>query len=247
MLYTKDSSIIKFAAHVNHILTYLEASSEALALLGRHGFAADRLYEGRVMLEQLQSAINQLEQRAVGRKAATDGFHQEWSEFRKLHQVHLQAARRAFGREAEQILGRRPNNYMGWLTEVRSFYNVVLGNFELQAKLNALGISSEELQRASQRLDTMVSNKDQQNQRRHELGLIQQQRMASYLELKQWFLALSALARVAFRRQPAMRQMMRALSSQSNQQSTTLNSSATINPINSQTTSLAGEIPAISG
>lgn len=211
MLYSKDSSIAKFLIHATHILNSLEQVPEALMLLERYGFSAQRLPEGKVQISQLQSISAELENCILQQKAATETFHAQWKELAAVHQVHLQAARRCLQTATPQLLTALPNSYAGWSAQVRQFYNVILSQPDYQAKLNGMSISTDELARASQWLDGLTANKDQQNLSQHQVRLFKQQRDAKLLELKRWMEALQAIARVAFRDQPALRTMLRPL------------------------------------
>ncbi|MFN8440123.1 MAG: hypothetical protein U0175_05105 [Caldilineaceae bacterium] len=74
-----------------------------------------------------------------------------------------------------------------------------------------MSISTEELVRASQWLDTLLANKDQQNLSQHQVRLLKQQRDAKLVEVKRWMEALMAVARVAFRDQPALSKLLRPM------------------------------------
>lgn len=211
MLYTRDSSKMKYVVHADHVVTYLESTPEAMTLLDQSGFSANRLPEGQGLIQQVQSAFEELDSFLMQQKAATEIFNAEWKKLAALHRVHLQAARGALRAELGHLVQTRPQGYAGWSAIVSRFYAALLNNPEYQAKLNQMSIASEELVRANQWLESLIANKNQQNQSYHNHRAIQQSFEEKFLALKRWFDGLMALARVAFRHDPVLRQMVRPL------------------------------------
>lgn len=211
MLYTRDSSKMKYVVHADHVLTYLSETPAALTLLEQSGFAAHRLPEGQALIDQVQSTFHGLDTFLLQQKAATEAFHEEWKKLKALHQVHLQAARRSLRSELAHLLQTRPQDYAGWFTLVGRFYAAVLENPDYQSRLNQMSIATDELVRANQWLESLVVSKDQQNQSYYKHRAIKQQLDEQFNALKHWFDGLMALARVAFRKDPVLRQMVRPL------------------------------------
>ena len=211
MYFTRNTSIYQFLAFWIHILNFLEGSLEAQGLLERFGMNAAQLQRGRVLLMQLQAAIQQVSEQQSKQKAATDSLRAQWRKARQLYQLHVQAARRGLGRDASHLVGASPKRYLAWLTQAQAFYAALLGNADYLDQLRQLGVPTEELQRASQMVAEMVSNKDQQTKHLVEKRTAKRQRDLAFAEAKQWFEALDKVAKIAFRQQPALWKAMHPL------------------------------------
>lgn len=209
MKYTRDSSIQKFMLHATHVLNYLEGTPEAQNVLVQYGFAIQKLPQGRQLLEQTKLLNRDYEELLQRQKYATEQFNEQWKTLSTLHQVHLQAARRCLQTELATLLNSRESSYTGRVVQIERFYTALLNNADYQSKMHGLSISTEELTRGQQMLTQLTITKDQQNRSQYNLNSLQQQKEAKSAEFKRWFSALTALARVAFQDQPAMRQMMR--------------------------------------
>ncbi|MFN8441782.1 MAG: hypothetical protein U0175_13470 [Caldilineaceae bacterium] len=211
MVFTRNSSIYQFLAFWIHILNFLEGSLEAQGLLERFGMNATQLQRGRALLTQLQAALQQVGEQRSKQKAATDSFRAEWRKARQLYQLHVQAARRGLGRDASHFVSASPKRYLAWLTQAQAFYAALLDNAGYLEQMRQLGVPTEELQRASQMVATMVGNKDLQTQHLAEKRTAMRQRDLAFVEAKQWFEALDKVARIAFRQQPALLKAIRPL------------------------------------
>lgn len=211
MYLTRNSSIYQFLAFWIHILNFLEGSLEAQGLLARFGMNAEQLQRGRTLLNQLQTAIQQVSDQLSRQKAATDSFRAEWRRARQLYQLHVQAARRGLGRDASHLVSASPKRYLAWLTQAQAFYAGLLGNDGYLEQMRQLGVPTEELQRANQMVAAMVANKDLQTQHLVEKRTAKRRRDLAFAETKQWFEALDKVARIAFREQPALWKAMHPL------------------------------------
>ena len=209
MTNTKNSPTLNFLVQAAQVLTAIENTPQALNLLVRHGFAAQQLPEGRQMLEEAKSALLEAEDFSLDQKKATQQFNAEWKSLATVHQIHLQAARRCLAKEIPHLLRSRPQDFTGWVSEAQRFYAVILNKAEYLEKLNANSIPAEALVSANQRLAVLVSIKNQQNQSQYNTRSNTESKVMKIEEFKGWYGAMIALARVAFRGQPALRQILR--------------------------------------
>ena len=213
MYFTRNSSSRQFLAHGSHVLTFLEGSVEAQSLLSQFGMDGTQLQRGRTLLNQLQSALQQVDEQKSRQKAATDSFYAERWQVRQIYQLHVQAARRGLGREASHFVQASPKGYLAWLTQAQAFYTALLANPAYQEKLRQLGVPSEELQRASQLLAEMVDNKDRQTSSHVGQRSASELRKQSLVEAQRWFAALTKVAKIAFYQHPALLDAIRPLPS----------------------------------
>ena len=211
MFFAKDTSISQFLAHSIHVLNFLEGSAEAQALLAPYGMGPAQMQTGRMLVAQVQMASQQMSDQHSKQKAATATFYAEWKKVRQHYHLHVQAARRCLGRDASHFVTASPKRYLAWLTQSQAFYGSLLGNADYLGQMNELGVATEELQRVSQMLATLIASKDLQAQRHVEKQSVLRQRSLTLVQAKQWFRDLMAVANVAFRQQPVLRNALRPL------------------------------------
>lgn len=115
MFYAKNTSNAEFLIHGDHVLRFVESRVEAQAVLAQYGFGADRLQEGRMYFDQAALSLRQVQEQWRKQMAATDAFHGDWKQVKRCYQVHLQAARRVLGRDAQHLLAPLGSRYAsGW-------------------------------------------------------------------------------------------------------------------------------------
>lgn len=212
MFFTKNSSISHTHQHIQHLLDFLEDSPIALGLLEAYNFGVGRLQEGRGLLFQAVAAYANAQVQLNLQKAATVAFHEQWIELRRLHQLHLLAARRVLGSESKTLLSKSPDAYLNWLTHTRSFYNVILENGELQEQLRQQGILIESLAEVNQKLDELVMRKKLQTQAVEALRLANQTSQQQQRALQQWYREFSLAAPLAFRQVPSLLALLHPIS-----------------------------------
>lgn len=211
MFYTKKNKISDFLVHGGHVLNYLENDPEAQALLAQYGIGPTQLQNGRMLFLQVQQRFRDMQALQRKRVSATDNFHQEWKLVRDSYQVHLQAARRVLGRDAQPLLRPLPAGYAGWLEHAQGFYNAVLGNVVYQQALATVKVSVEAMIEVNDLLTTLAANKAGQTQSMTTARKSTKQRNQDWEKSKRWFEVLMGTARVAFRDYPGILEALRAV------------------------------------
>lgn len=209
MFFTKNSSISHTHQHIQHLLDFLEASPIAPGLLESTNFGMARLQEGRGLLLQAQVAYATAQDQMRAQKAATDAFHELWSELRRSQQMHLSAVRSVLGSQALPLSSIRSEAYFNWLSQACSFYQTILENADYQEKLRQQGILVEAFAESYQKIEQVVARKNLQSQAVEALRLANQTSQQQQRLLQQWIRELNLAAPLAFRQVPSLLAMLR--------------------------------------
>ena len=204
MFYTKKTSKAEFQLHGEHVLTFLESKPEAVSALAQYGMDAGQLQEGRSLFSEALTLALQVQDLRRQQVAATDNFHRGWAQVKQCYQVHLQAARRVLGRDAQQLLGPVPNRYAEWVEHARNFYSAMLSNPSYQAALSPVNVTLDDLASVQAMIATVTANKESQARLHSDMRLMLQQRNLLLARSKRWFEVLVSAARVAFHDQPSL-------------------------------------------
>ena len=204
MFYRKNTSNAEFQIHGEHVLSFLESTPEALSRLAQYGMGAVQLQEGRNLFSEVLMLAQQVRDLRRKQVAATDSFHQDWKHAKQCYQVHLQAARRVLGRDAQQLLLPMPARYAEWVEHARSFYQAMLGNPNFQAALATVNVTVDDLARVNEMLTNVATGKKTQMLFHSNMRLSLKQRNLLIRKSKRWFEVLLSTARVAFAEEPAL-------------------------------------------
>jgi hypothetical protein len=171
------------------------------------GYDAERLAEGRALLDAAQAAQETMTAEYGDQYEATDALQAAFETADTTYMRHLKVARVALQNErgaaqALALTGRRKRTISGWLDQARQFYDNALGDEAVLAALGRFGITPEALEAARVEIDAVAAANAAQEREKGEAQDATEARDQAMDALDAWMSDFRAIARIALEDRP---------------------------------------------
>ncbi len=170
--------------------------------LEKYGYDEKRLKEGAAMTA-LSEKLFHKQQRKYGEMwESLEKFNNAWKKANKRYMVHVKVARVALQGDKPSLLklhlvGDRKNSFSGWLTQAGQFYNGALSEPVIREKLEAFGITKEQLQDGLALVEKANAAYVTKELKKGEAQAATRERNLAFKKMNKWTANLIAIARVA--------------------------------------------------
>ena len=193
---------------VRTALNNRQRDPEARALLERYYFGPEQWQVGEALLARVEQYVKERQALDEACWALSQQIEEGVAAISERLREHAQAARFAF-REQPTLLHalrieRLATRRWEIVDQATHFYEQLT---ERKLSLQPFGISPKEINEAREATRTLI---DQQEERVHRKGRAQhntQEKQAAITDLRAWLMEFREVARVAFRRQPQLREI----------------------------------------
>lgn len=189
-------------------------NNEAIALaLAEFGFDADRITEGRTLLNQAQILITAQIKEYGEQFAATDDMYEAHAEANASYMKHLKIARIALrgnrgAAESMMLNGDRSQSYSGWLNQSKAFYVNGLNTSEVLEAMARFGITKEKLEAGQALVITAEKKLTDQLKEKGEAQQATIERDSVLEELNRFINDLIGISKIALEGKPQYLEML---------------------------------------
>lgn len=182
----------------------LQSDDELREALALYGYSEERIRQGRMLLEAVESAMIEQQIRQGDKLNASDALRMAKRQAHDTYMKHVVIARSALKSERGSLQkldlsSQRRATKAGWLMQARQFYTIALTDAALQARLAEFGISSEKLTEGRRLLEDVDFYTIAQAQTSGAALHATQQRNLALDNLNTWMSAFRVIARVALK------------------------------------------------
>jgi hypothetical protein len=175
--------------------------------LANFGYDAERLEEGRALLDAAQAAQEAMAVEHGDQYEATDALQAAFDAANTTYMQHLKVARIALqdqrgAARALALTGRRKRTIPGWLDQARQFYDNALGDEAILTALGRFGITPEALAAAQAEVGAVGTANSAQEREKGEAQDATEARDQAMDALDRWMSDFRAIARVALEERP---------------------------------------------
>lgn len=181
-----------------------KAIASALAELG---YDADEVASGRHLLERVLQWQEQLDTENSEQVAATQHVQELYDDLSKQYDQHSRLAEIAFKNApgyltALGLVGCRERDFDRWMGRVAQFYDVALGNSDIQAGLARFNIERSDLKAALRSIEKLGTAQATAQRETSEALLAMQSRDQAMETLDDWMEDFIEVALIALEEQP---------------------------------------------
>ena len=183
--------------------------SEVKEMLAGFGYTAERMAEGKALLDEV-TRLMALQIDSYGDQyAASEQVSAEWDKAYADYMVVLKVVRVALKNNTDAIIslkatGRRSKSFSGWLREARILYINLLNDAEALATIQRYGITAVRLQNGLQQVDAVEAFYGKHLEKRGEAQQTTVDRDKAFDELTNWYSDFRAIARIALYEKPQL-------------------------------------------
>jgi hypothetical protein len=170
--------------------------------LTAYGYTAERIAEGKQLLEAVTSLIAAQVNEYGEQYAATDEQDKFLTATYANYMIAVKVARVAFKKQPDMLArlsltGERPRSLSGWLRCARILYTNLLDTPDALAAITAFGYTAEQLQQELSNVNAVENLHSQQLSKKSAAQQTTQERDKAFDELCNWYSDFRAIARIA--------------------------------------------------
>lgn len=136
---------------VQLVIDNIEANAEVKTRMEGYGYTPERLNEGKVLLANVRTAVEQHSTLYSNQYSATDALKSKWKVAKKTYMNFVKVSRIALSDDRAAyhklgLKGNREQNLSAWLAQARQFYTGAIGDDAILTKLAVFAITKEKLE-----------------------------------------------------------------------------------------------------
>lgn len=189
------------------------ADEDIEPLLTKRGYPKTIIDAKLAALDELQ-ALNEKQKKEYGEQyAATENYTKEENDFHELYTGHIVFARVDFKKDiaaqtALDLMSERKRTQTGYAAQASLFYNGILNNNNYKAIMNNRGVTNAEMQAQLDAIESFPTLKAAQAKETGEAQAATKARDAAYDDLEEWFSGFKAIAIIALKDVPQLREKL---------------------------------------
>jgi hypothetical protein len=185
----------------------VQSSPEIQAKLNAYGYTAERIAEGKQLLDETNRLMAVQVNEYGDQYAATDEQTQLQASTYAHYMITVKVGRVAFKTQPDMLArlgltGERPRSLSGWLRSGRILYTNLLASPDAIATMGAYGYTAERLQQELQAVNEVENLHSKQLREKSAAQQATLERDKAFDKLSNWFSDFRAIARVALYDKP---------------------------------------------
>jgi hypothetical protein len=185
----------------------VQRNPEIQAKLNAYGYTADRIAEGKQLLDETARLMTVQVNEYGDQYAATDEQDQLLASTYAHYMIAVKVGRVAFKKQPDMlarltITGERPRSLSGWLRSARILYTNLLASPEALATMSLYGYTPQRLQEELQAVDEVENRHSKQLSEKSAAQQATLERDKAFDALSNWYSDFRAIARIALYDKP---------------------------------------------
>lgn len=207
------ASETRFLERCRVALTNAENHEEIKPLLAEFGMNADKIIEGRTLLEETKKVWDHNVKEDAETKIASNDYKAAYTEMRAIFKEHRDKTRTFFYKEPEVLItlgvtGAFPASYTVFFEKIKQFYMGIQNNPEIQTKMNLIKITPEIVSEGLAKYNHLLAERANYEKELGESQDATKSKDAALLTLLEWMDDFDAIAKVALYNKPQLLEVL---------------------------------------